>query len=173
MPLQKGLLEDFKCGADFLPSPLASKPRFALKANAVLTMRSLLTAVAVAVENDHTIAFLGNNKGDVFKVELFSDLFLFSTFSLKFLPVGRTTPGLKTLCLMLTFCCLPRYTWPNSRMCTAQCLVTQWERRSTRTCSLTSVTATSTLQQRKRFVCPSPFISHIQLHAKVWTTQPL
>uniref|UniRef100_A0A7N6B4U2 Sema domain-containing protein n=1 Tax=Anabas testudineus TaxID=64144 RepID=A0A7N6B4U2_ANATE len=66
----KELLKNFTCGADFLPSPLASKPRFALKANAVLTMSSLLTAVAVAVENDHTIAFLGNNKGEVFKVHL-------------------------------------------------------------------------------------------------------
>uniref|UniRef100_A0A672GXX2 Sema domain-containing protein n=1 Tax=Salarias fasciatus TaxID=181472 RepID=A0A672GXX2_SALFA len=54
----------------FLPSPLASKPRFALKAEAVLTRPGLLTAVAVAVENDHTIAFLGNNQGEVFKVHL-------------------------------------------------------------------------------------------------------
>uniref|UniRef100_A0A7N8XJR3 Plexin b2b n=1 Tax=Mastacembelus armatus TaxID=205130 RepID=A0A7N8XJR3_9TELE len=57
------------CGADFLPSPLASKPRFALKADAVLTKLGLLTAVAIAVENDHTIAFLGNNQGEVFKVD--------------------------------------------------------------------------------------------------------
>uniref|UniRef100_A0A8C4HS01 Plexin b2b n=1 Tax=Dicentrarchus labrax TaxID=13489 RepID=A0A8C4HS01_DICLA len=57
-------LENFKCGADFLPSPLASKPRVALKADAVLTKPGLLTAVAVAVENDHTIAFLGNNQGE-------------------------------------------------------------------------------------------------------------
>lgn len=72
------MLEDFKCGADFLPSPLASKPRFALVAEAVVTMQSLLTAVAVAVENDHTIAFLGNSRGDVFKVDLLSDLLPFS-----------------------------------------------------------------------------------------------
>uniref|UniRef100_A0A8C3AJJ0 Plexin b2b n=1 Tax=Cyclopterus lumpus TaxID=8103 RepID=A0A8C3AJJ0_CYCLU len=58
------------CGADFLPSPLASIPRFALKAEAVWTHMDLLTAVAVAVENDHTIAFLGNTQGEVFKVEL-------------------------------------------------------------------------------------------------------
>uniref|UniRef100_A0A7N8Y5T2 Plexin b2b n=1 Tax=Mastacembelus armatus TaxID=205130 RepID=A0A7N8Y5T2_9TELE len=68
-PLQKDMLENFKCGADFLPSPLASKPRFALKADAVLTKLGLLTAVAIAVENDHTIAFLGNNQGEVFKVD--------------------------------------------------------------------------------------------------------
>lgn len=76
--LQKDTLENFKCGADFLPSPLASKPRFALQADAVLTKSGLLTAVAIAVENDHTIAFLGNNQGEVFKVELYSDVLLFS-----------------------------------------------------------------------------------------------
>ena len=79
-PLQKDLLENYKCGADFLPSPLASKPRFALKVNPALTKSGLLTSVAVAVENDHTIAFLGNNQGEVFKVELSLDLFPFLIF---------------------------------------------------------------------------------------------
>ncbi|KAM9375774.1 plexin-B2b isoform 1-T3 [Pholidichthys leucotaenia] len=69
----KDTLEQYKCGADFLPSPLASKPRFALKADEVWTSPGLLTAVAVAVENDHTIAFLGNAKGEVFKVHLTTD----------------------------------------------------------------------------------------------------
>lgn len=68
--LQKDTLENYKCGADFLPSPLASKPKFALEATAVLTKSGLLTAVAAVVENDYTIAFLGNNQGEVFKVEL-------------------------------------------------------------------------------------------------------
>uniref|UniRef100_A0A674N2N9 Plexin b2b n=1 Tax=Takifugu rubripes TaxID=31033 RepID=A0A674N2N9_TAKRU len=67
-------LKNYKCGADFLPSPLASKPQFALKANALLTRPGLLTAVAVAVENDHTVAFLGNDQGVVVKVQLFSCL---------------------------------------------------------------------------------------------------
>uniref|UniRef100_A0AAY5K7D3 Sema domain-containing protein n=1 Tax=Esox lucius TaxID=8010 RepID=A0AAY5K7D3_ESOLU len=58
------------CGADFLPSPLASKPEFALQVEAVFTKNVLLTAVAIAVENDHTIAFLGNSMGEVFKVHL-------------------------------------------------------------------------------------------------------
>uniref|UniRef100_A0A8C6QAA0 Plexin b2b n=1 Tax=Nothobranchius furzeri TaxID=105023 RepID=A0A8C6QAA0_NOTFU len=66
--LQKDMLKNYKCGADFLPSPLASKPRYALEATEVWSTSSLLTAVAVAVENDHTIAFLGNNQGDVFKI---------------------------------------------------------------------------------------------------------
>uniref|UniRef100_A0A669BT93 Plexin b2b n=1 Tax=Oreochromis niloticus TaxID=8128 RepID=A0A669BT93_ORENI len=68
-PLQKDALGNFKCGAEHLLSPLASKPAFALKADAALTMSVHLTAVAVAVENDHTIAFLGSANGEVFKVE--------------------------------------------------------------------------------------------------------
>uniref|UniRef100_A0AAX7THJ5 Sema domain-containing protein n=1 Tax=Astatotilapia calliptera TaxID=8154 RepID=A0AAX7THJ5_ASTCA len=56
------------CGAEHLLSPLASKPAFALKADAALTMSVHLTAVTVAVENDHTIAFLGSANGEVFKI---------------------------------------------------------------------------------------------------------
>uniref|UniRef100_A0AAY4E7U8 Sema domain-containing protein n=1 Tax=Denticeps clupeoides TaxID=299321 RepID=A0AAY4E7U8_9TELE len=59
------------CGGDFLPSPLASKPEFALKAEPVYTRKGLLTAVAVAVENDNTIAFLGSSNGSsMFDVDL-------------------------------------------------------------------------------------------------------
>ncbi|XP_062277642.1 plexin-B2b isoform X1 [Scomber scombrus] len=76
--ISKDTLENFKCGADFLPSPLASKPRFALKADAVLTRPGLLTAVAVAMENDHTIVFLGNSQGEVFKVHLTTDPYVYS-----------------------------------------------------------------------------------------------
>uniref|UniRef100_A0A3Q1FTE5 Plexin b2b n=1 Tax=Acanthochromis polyacanthus TaxID=80966 RepID=A0A3Q1FTE5_9TELE len=76
--IAKDLLENYKCGADFLPSPLASKPKFALSAEAVLTKPGLLTSVAVAVENDHTIAFLGNNQGEVFKVHLTADPYVYS-----------------------------------------------------------------------------------------------
>lgn len=70
---------NFKCGAEHLLSPLASKPAFALKADAALTMSVHLTAVAVAVENDHTIAFLGSANGEVFKVE-FSCVFFCGIF---------------------------------------------------------------------------------------------
>ncbi|XP_071390824.1 plexin-B2b [Centroberyx affinis] len=68
--IAKDTLENFKCGADFLPSPLASKPEFALEASAVVTKKGQLTAVAIAMENDHTIAFLGNSQGEVFKAHL-------------------------------------------------------------------------------------------------------
>ncbi|KAI3371138.1 hypothetical protein L3Q82_023765 [Scortum barcoo] len=76
--IAKDTLDNFKCGADFLPSPLASKPKFALKAEAVWTTSGLLTAVAVAVENEHTIAFLGNNQGEVFKVHLTANPYMYS-----------------------------------------------------------------------------------------------
>ncbi|TKS73691.1 Plexin-B2 Precursor [Collichthys lucidus] len=76
--IAKDTLEQFKCGADFLPSPLASKPKFALQADTVLTTKGLLTAVAVAVENEHTIAFLGNNQGEVLKVHLTAEAHVYS-----------------------------------------------------------------------------------------------
>uniref|UniRef100_A0A8B9RJ73 Plexin b2b n=1 Tax=Astyanax mexicanus TaxID=7994 RepID=A0A8B9RJ73_ASTMX len=67
-----------KCGAEFLRYPLASRPQFALQAEAVFSRqgRGHLTAVAVAVENDHTIAFLGSSVGEVVKVSFINeDLF--------------------------------------------------------------------------------------------------
>uniref|UniRef100_A0A8C2G908 Plexin b2b n=1 Tax=Cyprinus carpio TaxID=7962 RepID=A0A8C2G908_CYPCA len=64
----KDIVNQYKCGADFLPSPLASRQEFALKANPVFIRQNLLTAVAVAVENDHTVAFLGHNAGEVIKI---------------------------------------------------------------------------------------------------------
>lgn len=81
---------NFKCGAEHLLSPLASKPAFALKADAVLTMSVHLTAVTVAVENDHTIAFLGSANGEVSKVE-FSCVFFVGYFfpQFKLLSEGR------------------------------------------------------------------------------------
>ncbi|XP_030629464.1 plexin-B2b [Chanos chanos] len=68
--IRRDILNEYKCGADFLPSPLASTPEFAMEAEAVYTRKGLLTAVAIAVENDHTVAFLGNSVGEVFKVHL-------------------------------------------------------------------------------------------------------
>ncbi|KAL7402271.1 hypothetical protein ABVT39_012324 [Epinephelus coioides] len=75
--LPKDTLKSNKCGGDFLPSPLASKPDFALKAKAEWTRSGLLTAVAVAVENDHTIAFLGNTQGEVFKVHMTGEPYMY------------------------------------------------------------------------------------------------
>lgn len=55
----------FSCGAEFLPSPLASKAEFALKAEPLLVQKGQLTAIAVAVEMGHTVAFVGSATGEV------------------------------------------------------------------------------------------------------------
>ncbi|XP_014850853.1 PREDICTED: plexin-B2-like isoform X2 [Poecilia mexicana] len=59
-----------KCGAEHLPSPLASKAEFALVAEPSWTHGRHLTAVAVAVEMDHAVAFLGTVDGQVLKLHL-------------------------------------------------------------------------------------------------------
>ncbi|RXN19760.1 plexin-B2-like protein [Labeo rohita] len=69
----KNMVKEYKCGAEFLPSPLASKPEYALTDKPIFTRNDMLTAVAVAVENEHTVAFLGTNGADgadVLKVHL-------------------------------------------------------------------------------------------------------
>lgn len=55
----------YKCGAEFLPSPLASKAEFALTAEPPLVRKAQLTAVAVAVEMGHAVAFMGTASGEV------------------------------------------------------------------------------------------------------------
>ncbi|XP_068565555.1 plexin-B2-like [Cebidichthys violaceus] len=60
----------YKCGAEFLPSPLASKAEFALTTEPSLARKGHMTAVAVAVEMRHTVAFLGTAAGEVLKVHL-------------------------------------------------------------------------------------------------------
>uniref|UniRef100_A0AAY4ESV2 Sema domain-containing protein n=1 Tax=Denticeps clupeoides TaxID=299321 RepID=A0AAY4ESV2_9TELE len=67
---EKDMAENFKCGDEFLPSPLAGKAEFGLSTKEVYTRTGLLTAIAVSVENQHTVAFLGTKGGEVFKVRL-------------------------------------------------------------------------------------------------------
>uniref|UniRef100_A0A8C2CI67 Plexin b2a n=1 Tax=Cyprinus carpio TaxID=7962 RepID=A0A8C2CI67_CYPCA len=94
---QKEMLKDYKCGADFLPSPLASKPEYALAVNPILTRNDMLTAVAVAVENEHTVAFLGTSGADVLKVSpipgsdggVNKNLFFNSTLDILYITTGR------------------------------------------------------------------------------------
>uniref|UniRef100_A0A665UTT9 Plexin-B2-like n=1 Tax=Echeneis naucrates TaxID=173247 RepID=A0A665UTT9_ECHNA len=62
--------ELYKCGAEFLPSPMASKAEFALTSEASLVRKGHMTAVAVAVEMGHAVAFLGTAAGEVLKVHL-------------------------------------------------------------------------------------------------------
>uniref|UniRef100_A0A665URW1 Plexin-B2-like n=1 Tax=Echeneis naucrates TaxID=173247 RepID=A0A665URW1_ECHNA len=56
---QNNMAERYKCGAEFLPSPMASKAEFALTSEASLVRKGHMTAVAVAVEMGHAVAFLG------------------------------------------------------------------------------------------------------------------
>ncbi|XP_070267445.1 plexin-B2 [Myotis yumanensis] len=67
-----GAGESFLCGSEHLPYPLGS--RKGLVATAVLQRGGLnLTAVTVATENGHTIAFLGTSDGQVLKAYLAPD----------------------------------------------------------------------------------------------------
>ncbi|XP_060758906.1 plexin-B2-like [Neoarius graeffei] len=70
-PLMKPDMYDLNpCGAEFLPSPLATTPEYALSASPVFTRNSMLTSVAVAVVNSNTVAFVGTNLGEVLKIHL-------------------------------------------------------------------------------------------------------
>ncbi|XP_037098477.1 plexin-B2a isoform X1 [Syngnathus acus] len=60
----------FKCGAEFLPSPLAGKADVALVAEPSLIRKGVMTAVAVSVEMGHAVAFLGTANGEVLKLHL-------------------------------------------------------------------------------------------------------
>uniref|UniRef100_A0AAZ3SG31 Sema domain-containing protein n=1 Tax=Oncorhynchus tshawytscha TaxID=74940 RepID=A0AAZ3SG31_ONCTS len=62
---KKGMVTNQKCGAEFLPSPLASRAEFALATDPVFTKKGLMTAVAVAVETENAVAFLGTTLGEV------------------------------------------------------------------------------------------------------------
>ncbi|KAJ8359263.1 hypothetical protein SKAU_G00157880 [Synaphobranchus kaupii] len=67
--LPSNTLEAYPCGSDHTPSPMAS--RVPVEAESILdSPSSRLTAVAVSVREGHTIAFLGDSKGDLHKVFL-------------------------------------------------------------------------------------------------------
>nr|XP_033782092.1 plexin-B1 [Geotrypetes seraphini]XP_033782094.1 plexin-B1 [Geotrypetes seraphini]XP_033782095.1 plexin-B1 [Geotrypetes seraphini]XP_033782096.1 plexin-B1 [Geotrypetes seraphini] len=67
--LPSDTLDAYPCGSDHTPSPMAS--RMPLEAVPVLEMLDTqLTAVAVHVEGDHTVAFLGDSRGHLHKVYL-------------------------------------------------------------------------------------------------------
>ncbi|KAM6984807.1 plexin-B2a [Aplochiton taeniatus] len=68
--IEKSKVSSYKCGAEFLPSPLASKAEFGLATKPALVRHVQLTAVAVAVETEHAVAFLGTAAGEVLKVHL-------------------------------------------------------------------------------------------------------
>ncbi|XP_037397231.1 plexin-B1 isoform X3 [Pygocentrus nattereri] len=66
--LPTNTLKAYPCGSDHTPSPMASwEP---VEAEAVLDSPARLTAVAVSVREGHSIAFLGDSKGNLHKVFL-------------------------------------------------------------------------------------------------------
>uniref|UniRef100_A0A8C2YXQ8 Plexin-B1 n=1 Tax=Cyclopterus lumpus TaxID=8103 RepID=A0A8C2YXQ8_CYCLU len=65
--LPENTLDAYPCGSDHTPSPMAS--RMPVEAETILDSPSArLTAVAVSVRPGHTIAFLGDSKGNLHKV---------------------------------------------------------------------------------------------------------
>uniref|UniRef100_A0A8C5ERC4 Plexin-B1 n=1 Tax=Gouania willdenowi TaxID=441366 RepID=A0A8C5ERC4_GOUWI len=67
--LPENTLETYPCGSDHTPSPMAS--RLPVKVETIFDSPSArLTAVAVSVKAGHTIAFLGDSKGNLHKVKI-------------------------------------------------------------------------------------------------------
>ncbi|XP_061641749.1 plexin-B1 isoform X3 [Phyllopteryx taeniolatus] len=67
--LLENTLDRYPCGSDHTPSPMGS--RIAVEAETILDSPSArLTAVAVSMRARHTIAFLGDSKGNLHKVFL-------------------------------------------------------------------------------------------------------
>ncbi|MCJ8741782.1 hypothetical protein PDJAM_G00074620 [Pangasius djambal] len=65
--LPKDTLSTYPCGSDHTPSPMASQEP--VEAEAVLeSLSARFTAVAVSVREEHSIAFLGDSKGNLHKV---------------------------------------------------------------------------------------------------------
>ncbi|XP_063050158.1 plexin-B2-like [Engraulis encrasicolus] len=87
---QKDLADIYQCGDEFLPSPLAGKAEFALPTTESFVRSGMFTAVSVAVETDHTVAFLGTKGGEVLKVHLTDAPYYYGCVP------GDNTPSLMT-----------------------------------------------------------------------------
>uniref|UniRef100_A0A8C1XDS4 Plexin b1b n=1 Tax=Cyprinus carpio TaxID=7962 RepID=A0A8C1XDS4_CYPCA len=73
--LPANTLDAYPCGSDHTPSPMAS--RVLVEAEPIFDSPSVrLTAVAVSVREEHTIAFLGDSQGNLHKY-IISSLFVF------------------------------------------------------------------------------------------------
>lgn len=65
LSILQDMVEKYRCGDEFLPSPMASKAEFALTSDPSLVREGHLTAVAVASDTGHAVAFLGTATGEV------------------------------------------------------------------------------------------------------------
>uniref|UniRef100_A0A674PM98 Plexin-B1 n=1 Tax=Takifugu rubripes TaxID=31033 RepID=A0A674PM98_TAKRU len=80
--LPENTLETYPCGSDHTPSPMAS--RVPVEAETILNSPSArLTAVAVSVRAAHTIAFLGDSRGNLHKVNIIHRLEEYSVISVQ------------------------------------------------------------------------------------------
>ncbi|XP_036068852.1 plexin-B1 [Oryzias melastigma] len=70
--LPPNTLKAYPCGSDHTPSPMASRAPLEVRAS-WHTSAARLTAVAVSVSEGHSIAFLGDSKGNLHKVYLGKD----------------------------------------------------------------------------------------------------
>uniref|UniRef100_A0A9J8BX48 Sema domain-containing protein n=1 Tax=Cyprinus carpio carpio TaxID=630221 RepID=A0A9J8BX48_CYPCA len=133
---EKEMLKDYKCGADFLPSPLASKPEYALAVNPILTRNDMLTAVAVAVENEHTVAFLGTSGADVLKVSpIPGSGFSPSSCGLTALVISACSPvKLNALWLIAHVCLLCSFRCTRKKDCRKAELENTWLWSPNQTC---------------------------------------
>uniref|UniRef100_A0A8C1K0N0 Plexin b2a n=1 Tax=Cyprinus carpio TaxID=7962 RepID=A0A8C1K0N0_CYPCA len=133
---QRTMLKDYKCGADFLPSPLASKPEYALAVNPILTRNDMLTAVAVAVENEHTVAFLGTSGADVLKVSpIPGSGFSPSSCGLTALVISACSPvKLNALWLIAHVCLLCSFRCTRKKDCRKAELENTWLWSPNQTC---------------------------------------
>nr|XP_006122669.1 plexin-B2 [Pelodiscus sinensis]XP_006122670.1 plexin-B2 [Pelodiscus sinensis]XP_006122671.1 plexin-B2 [Pelodiscus sinensis]XP_006122672.1 plexin-B2 [Pelodiscus sinensis]XP_006122674.1 plexin-B2 [Pelodiscus sinensis]XP_006122675.1 plexin-B2 [Pelodiscus sinensis]XP_014428880.1 plexin-B2 [Pelodiscus sinensis] len=76
----QGAIKNFTCGSEHLPYPLGSES--GIDAKPLLQKEGInLTAVTVAVENGHTVAFLGTSEGNILKVLLTTPANEYSTVS--------------------------------------------------------------------------------------------
>ncbi|XP_078275786.1 plexin-B2-like [Rhinoraja longicauda] len=64
----QGQVEKYRCSGEHLPYPIASKK--GINAKPLLQYQTNLSAIAVMVENNNTIVFLGNTIGNIHKVFL-------------------------------------------------------------------------------------------------------
>ena len=60
-------LDEYPCGGEHTPNPIAST--VPLKATPTIVRTTQLTAVTTATEAGHTIALLGDKKGELLKVD--------------------------------------------------------------------------------------------------------